>query len=591
MGVKKDVQSTGGTPQANASELEKLVELYKTFKVRSLDLDKQYENERKALLESSGRNEEEVEKIILQRKTAAMDSLLREFAVKDESYTDLIKQVSEMSSEQLKKTLDKAASELAKLSVEGGDELQKVVAQMKITTIKSQIDNNTKNQPTDENKKKDFFSGDGLTKIIGDFQQWQKEIDVLIEKMGFLDANTRQMLKSASAIASGTIEMILGMKKMADVANTSMTALEKGSVIFAVVGALMKTMTAIFNFGDTKASRKISLLDLEVNGLKNSYDELGRVIKETFSDEVFASMNSQIKNLQNQKELIQQQSDLEKGKKKTDKSKVEQYEKSLIDIDNKIADNQKKQMEMFAGTNVQNAIDKFADSLVAAYGKGEIAAQALGETTKKVLSNAVKEALKRQFLGDGINNAVKYLSESMKSGNELTAQEQEEFKRLVEAAGTSFYNAMGAYDELFKNTDIAAKDAAQSTSGQLQASITEGTASALVGLWNSSSLDIRRLKEIAEIQRTEPVPVEIYSPVSADLQLFRGLSDEQLQAVRSGTESIRELLNQSMYIEQNTRRTADNTGTIITELQSGFGKLEGQLSTIEKNTKGSKSRG
>lgn len=53
-------------------------------------------------------------------------------------------------------------------------------------------------------------------------------------------------------------------------------------------------------------------------------------------------------------------------------------------------------METLAGTDVKTAIDEFADALVDAYCKGEDAAEALGEKTKKSLK-AVVEALKREF--------------------------------------------------------------------------------------------------------------------------------------------------------------------------------------------------
>lgn len=47
--------------------------------------------------------------------------------------------------------------------------------------------------------------------------------------------------------------------------------------------------------------------------------------------------------------------------------------------------------------------------------------------TKEVLKKAVVEALKREFLAKGINDAVLYLGESMKDGK-LTDVEKREFE-------------------------------------------------------------------------------------------------------------------------------------------------------------------
>lgn len=46
---------------------------------------------------------------------------------------------------------------------------------------------------------------------------------------------------------------------------------------------------------------------------------------------------------------------------------------------------------------------------------------------------------------------------------------------------------------LFKDTENTVKNG---VTGQLQAAMTEGTASQLVGLWNMTSLDVRALRDM-----------------------------------------------------------------------------------------------
>lgn len=62
-------------------------------------------------------------------------------------------------------------------------------------------------------------------------------------------------------------------------------------------------------------------------------------------------------------------------------------------LDNAIEDSNRKQIEMWAGTDIQSAIDDFADALVEAYAQGEDGAKAMGDTTKKVLANAAKRSI------------------------------------------------------------------------------------------------------------------------------------------------------------------------------------------------------
>lgn len=131
---------------------------------------------------------------------------------------------------------------------------------------------------------------------------------------------------------------------------------------------------------------------------------------------MLALWQSQKESLREQQELMRQQIQAEKSKKKTDNNKIKEWENQIEEINQQIEDLDQQMMETFAGTDVKSAIDEFADAIVDAYCSGEDAAKALGETTKKVLKNAVVEALKRNFLAKGINDAVEYLGKAMEDG-------------------------------------------------------------------------------------------------------------------------------------------------------------------------------
>ena len=109
-------------------------------------------------------------------------------------------------------------------------------------------------------------------------------------------------------------------------------------------------------------------------------------------------------------------------------------------------------LEKLAGTDVKSASDELAEAWVDAYCKGEDAAVALGEVTKKVMKNAVVEAIKRQFLAKAINDAVLYLGESMEDGV-LSDQERAEFESMVNAAGAATSAALEAVGDWIKDID------------------------------------------------------------------------------------------------------------------------------------------
>lgn len=167
---------------------------------------------------------------------------------------------------------------------------------------------------------------------------------------------------------------------------------------------------------------------------------------------------AQIKNLEEQKAKIQQQIEYEEEKKNTDSDQVNSWKGDIDEIDRQISDLQRDMQDTFAGTSVQSAIDDFANAIVDAYAKGEDAAEALGKKTKEVLKNAVVEALKRQFLAKGINDAVAGLAASM-SDNILTDKERKEFEDAVNAAGSLFTTALDSVKDLIMDVDDTGVDA------------------------------------------------------------------------------------------------------------------------------------
>ena len=193
-----------------------------------------------------------------------------------------------------------------------------------------------------------------------------------------------------------------------------------------------------------KLTTQIKQLNAQLNKAKEGGDML-------------TMWQSQKESLREQQELMRQQIQAEKSKKKTDNNKIKEWENQIEEINQQIEDLDQQMMETFAGTDVKSAIDEFADAIVDAYCSGEDAAKALGETTKKVLKNAVVEALKRNFLAKGINDAVEYLGKAMEDGV-LSDEEKKEFERQANAAGEKFKAGLEAVGDWIKDVDETASD-------------------------------------------------------------------------------------------------------------------------------------
>lgn len=309
-----------------------------------------------------------------------------------------------------------------------------------------------------------------------------------------------------------TIAMIQGVATAGIAMSAAIATAEKGSVILAAISIALQAIqwiAGLFN-NDDELEERIQNIQMEVDALSNAFDRLQHSYDQTFwvysdeeraahqqrlqgiEDEIaaleqqkvvalqswnfvkYAQLTKQIKELKNalekeqnngdmfeiyelqkqnlreQQELIKQQIQAEKDKKDTDNNKIAEWEEAIKDIDTQIKDLERDMLETLAGTDVQTAIDDFADALVDAYCQGEDAAKALGEVTKETLKNAVVEALKRQFLAKAINDAVLYLGEAMQDGV-LSDYEKKRFEEMVKEGADKFNMALEGVGDWIKD--------------------------------------------------------------------------------------------------------------------------------------------
>lgn len=270
------------------------------------------------------------------------------------------------------------------------------------------------------------------------------------------------------------------------------------------------------------------------------YARLNKEIKELNSQlkkveesgDMYSIYEAQKANLRQQQEDIRQQIRAEQDKKKTDNGKIQQWNEQIESITQQIEDLDKAMMETLAGTDVKTAIDEFADALVDAYCKGEDAAEALGQKTKDVLKKAVVEALKREFLAKGINDAVLYLGESMKDGK-LSSTEKNKFESMVNAAGDLFNDALEGIGDWIK--DVEDTKIQDPLAGAVT-SMSEETGGVIAGRLNAFTINQsdqtavmkRALEYQAQIAANTKISAERLGNIERSLKVIENRNDNSL---------------------------------------------------------------
>lgn len=351
-----------------------------------------------------------------------------------------------------------------------------------------------------------------------------------------------------------TISMIQGVATAGIAMSAAISTAEKGSVILTAISIALQAIQWIATLfdKDADAEEHIQSIQKSIDGLSTSFDRLQSAYEKTYweyspeereankqrvkavEDQIaaleeesavaLATMNVQRyvqcrteiekmqksleemrmggdmmeifeyqkENLRQQQELIKRQIEAEQGKKKSDSDKIDEYKQKIQEIDDQIAEMEYDMLEKLAGIEIKSAIDEFGDALVEAYERGENAADALGAKTKEVLKNAVVEALKRQYLAKGIEEAVKYLGTSMEDGF-LSDDERTEFERMVNEAGESFYGKLDAIKGLISGDGSAEQDALQGA----VASLSEETGGVIAGRLNAVVINQAQQTEIS----------------------------------------------------------------------------------------------
>lgn len=209
----------------------------------------------------------QIQEAIIQAEQVKNDNLAeldRVYAEKDVYFQALMSQLSSMTLDQLYDTLDKAEKALHDSEkTNGKDSKDTAVARAKVAALKDEIK---------------YVKAENETKAPDDAKKWKKnstaikrckaEIDGMIGSMDGLDEGTKAALQACSNVAGGAIAMIDGIKTLSVSAGESISAVEKASVILAIVGAAIQIMTAIFSMGAQAEKRhQEALAEVSANKL------------------------------------------------------------------------------------------------------------------------------------------------------------------------------------------------------------------------------------------------------------------------------------------------------------------------------------
>lgn len=244
--------------------------------------------------------------------------------------------------------------------------------------------------------------------------------------------------------------------------------------------------------------------------------------------------DAQLAALMAQRDEVQKQMQLEDEKKKTDKGKMEDYEKEIRELGIAIDEFAKDFADALYGINFKDWANQLTEAVVDAWAKGEDAATAYANKVTELLRQVGISAISQQFLQPLIEEQTKgFIQQFEKDNGKLTESSMQYLANIYNGAEKAV-EYTEAYLEGLKKMGIdlseTSKDASSGLSKGIQG-VTEDTANLLGSYLNS-------IRQDSSVQRNL-----IEQLVSVDVPQMSIIAQAQLQ--------------QLQQVAANTKRNAD----------------------------------
>lgn len=230
---------------------------------------------------------------------------------------------------------------------------------------------------------------------IGVVNQLASEVSNVFSTLG--DEDTADKISEVMGYVEGGANAAMGIAK---VATGDLTG-----IIQAAQG-ITQIVSGIAEAHDKRLDKKIRESERRVKRLQWAYEDLERAVDKTLSEDKYAVVGDQIKNLVVQQRELSYQAQKERDKKKTDKDKVADLERQVVELNQEISDLLDNIKEDIIGGTSQSIAQELGNAFLDAFSKGEDAAEAWGNKVNDIVGNIVRNLVIQKFLEKPIEDAI-----------------------------------------------------------------------------------------------------------------------------------------------------------------------------------------
>lgn len=413
--------------------------------------------------------------------------------------------------------------------------------------------------------KKVFTSESDAKKLKEGLAEIEEGMSEIMQTGQFLSDTFSKLGDSFGGVFGGIAE---GFSVAMDTVSSAMNGAKAGSMfgpIGASAGAAIGVVTslagAIAKIHDKKNEKRIQRLQDQIDTLDKSYGKLEKSIEKAYSKDASKMIEQNNKLLEQQKILIQQQIREEQDKKKTDDSRIKEWQEQIEEINDVIAENKEKAKDAIFGEDLKSAIDNFANAQAEAWASGEDRAESAKDTVKKMMRQMVTESIKAATESSGAMEKIRDKLKEFYADNVLSGWEQDYIYNMAEELQKEIDRQFGWADSLMKDKveePEKEEDISENTLKGAYAKASQESIDLLAGQTGAVRIlleDIRGgMQPIREQMR---LIYDMQSRGWEDVKAIRELSDKVEKNTDRIAENTREIKEVAGKISENTRGTVD----------------------------------
>ena len=412
--------------------------------------------------------------------------------------------------------------------------------------------------------KKVFTSESDAKKLKEGLAEIEEGMNEIMQAGEFLSDTFSKLGDSFGGVFGGIAE---GFSVAMDTVSSAMSGAKAGSMFGplgasagAAIGVVTSLAGAIAKIHDKKNEKRIQRLQDQIDTLDKSYGKLEKSIEKAYSKDASKMIEQNNKLLEQQKILIQQQIREEQDKKKTDDSRIKEWQEQIEEINDVIAENKEKAKDAIFGEDLKSAIDNFANAQAEAWASGEDRAESAKDTVKKMMRQMVTESIKAATESSGAMEKIRDKLKEFYADNVLSGWEQDYIYNMAEELQKEIDRQFGWADSLMKDKveEPEKEEVSENTLKGAYAKASQESIDLLAGQTGAVRIlleDIRGgMQPIREQMR---LIYDMQSRGWEDVKAIRELSDKVEKNTDRIAENTREIKEVAGKISENTRGTVD----------------------------------